>query len=518
MFALEIHDGGLLAATGDGAPDDAFEESPGFALLDGETLYTGRQAYARARRMPRAVHNRFWRDLGLDPAGRPFPESWSVADLAHAHLEDLWRQQPLPASPAVLTLPPTFSRDQLSILLGIFQAVRRPVAALVDSAVAAVRASGLTGPVLFLDPQLHRFTLTAVILDGDVQGLSTEVLEGAGLEDLHELWARHISAVLVRATRFDPLHSGAAEQRLYDRLPEWLAQALEGEGFEARFEQPGGEFRARIRQAPLLEAVAETYGAVRDRAAAMIRNLGPAALLLSHRAARLPGLAPRLMDLGRRDLRVSPRGAAARSALEAAQCLGASSEGLTFLHRLPLPPAGSRPEAFAAGPEEGAPKSAGREALPAAAGPDPGPASGPPAATHVVHQGLAYPLGPGPFHLGSDLPEGQRGLRLRPPDGAGALPRCTLLRDGAKAWIEAEDGASAGGTWRLNGASWRGDAPLVAGDRLCFEAAAPAPGPPYFPSPRRGHAPSPPVPRAAGDSASHLQLLFIAAVEDDGPA
>ncbi len=340
MLALEIHDAGLLTAFGDGEAPSASEESPGFALLEGTALRTGLEAARRARRMPRAVHSRFWQHLSLDPAGRPFPGDWSLADLAHAHLEEVWSRHPPLQKGAVLALSSAYSSQQLGILLGIFKASHRPVVGLMDSAVVAVRAAGLEGRVLYLDPHLHRFTLTATVAGSQIVGGATQTLAHVGLEDLQQLWARHIAETLVRRTRFDPLHAGATEQTLHDRLPGWLAEAERGKDFEAHFEGSGGDFRATVSRSRLIAAVEEPYGKILQGVRDMLRQVGRASLLLSHRGAQLPGLASRLEALCPGDLATLPRGAVARSALEVAQSLGLEASGsgaAVFLRRLKAP-------------------------------------------------------------------------------------------------------------------------------------------------------------------------------------
>ena len=87
---LELNDAGLLAVAEDGAL--RARPSPGLALFDGSGLQVGAEVAGRVRLQPRHVHSRFWDPLATDPLEPPFPADATRADLAHAHLEDLWKR------------------------------------------------------------------------------------------------------------------------------------------------------------------------------------------------------------------------------------------------------------------------------------------------------------------------------------------------------------------------------------------------------------------------------------------
>ena len=88
--ALELHDGGLLVVDESDLHAPAAAPSPGYAVLDEETLLTGTAAMSRARLKPRFAHSRFWQELDATPLGRPFAGGLTRADLAHAHLSHVW--------------------------------------------------------------------------------------------------------------------------------------------------------------------------------------------------------------------------------------------------------------------------------------------------------------------------------------------------------------------------------------------------------------------------------------------
>ena len=54
--------------------------------------------------------------------------------------------------------------------------------------------------------------------------LQVEVSTRVSRRALDAVWAHTIAETFVRRTRFDPLHDGASEQRMFDALPGWLAR------------------------------------------------------------------------------------------------------------------------------------------------------------------------------------------------------------------------------------------------------------------------------------------------------
>lgn len=363
-LVLEIHDAGLAVMVPEGAPD--VPPSPGFALLDGSTLHLGAAARGRSRLSPHRVHHRFWQELDASaPLPRPFPREWTPADLAHAHLEELRGSlaEDLRESPRlILAVPGSLDAGQLGLLLGIARSLEMPVAGLVDSAVAACRwacrgasrgaldPTGVGDPaqprLLHLDLHLHRAVLTEVAWRaGRLRRRRVKTVEGTGLLALEDAWAREISTVFLRATRFDPLHSARTEQVLYDQLPGWL-QEVERRGSAVLVLPGGGKPSVEVSRGSLVAAVDGLYHRLTSALQALA---GPGttspgtAVLLSHHAAALPGLAGRLGSAGYRVGSSSPgdagRGALAarREILSPSALEGQGATGLPLVLRLREP-------------------------------------------------------------------------------------------------------------------------------------------------------------------------------------
>lgn len=482
-LALEIHDGGLVAlADGD---EQLRLESPGVALWDGRRLMVGATAEGRARLRPKDVHRRFWQELSLAPLGPPFPDSWTVAELVHAHLEAVWQEVHEGVESVLLVASGGFSGKQLGLVLGIARSLKIPVRGLVDTALSAALPVAFDRPrgrLLHLDLHQHRAVLTEIERHRELARGRIEVEDRVGWVPLQDLWARHIADVFIHATRFDPLYDAELEQILYHQIPRWLGEVEHRDTIIPRLEGPGGEMSVELEREPLVQAASEEY----DHLIRLVQRLAtrddPPTLLLSSHAARLPHLARQLQSITGGEVielasDASVRGALlGRSAVETSVGELANDETLPYVVRLPteaeksgpivrpvesttgtvntgamlknMTPTGAAVAADMAGldPSSGAP--AGSES----GGSEPHP-------THVLHRGQAYAIGSGPYWLGTQPAQDGRGLVLT---GATAgISRRHLKLEVRQGELVLED-HSTYGTW-LNGERVRGPAIVASG-------------------------------------------------------
>lgn len=357
MWVLDCNDSGLRLANG----DQVALESPGFVVVDGATLHVGEPARRQARRHPHLSHARYWYQLDQLPLERPLGNARSAADLAWMHLSDL--QTATAGEPIILAVPSSFDSGQLGLLLGLCKAAKLEVIGLVDSAVAAVVELPLTGDLLHLDVQLHRFYLTPLeVGEQIVRGVGVDAVK-PGLAALWDAAATTIAAAFVRQTRFDPLRSADTEQLLYDELPTWLA------GFTRQSTQSlaltVGEraHRLSLDRETVVDALQPTYRRIASAVNAEAATRRSVQVVLSDRCAALPGLAEAL-SLDRTPVVLTPL-AVARGALRQVALIRSDQTALPRVTRLP-----------AAAPR----------ALQAHAAPPP------PAPTHLLIDDHAFPL------------------------------------------------------------------------------------------------------------------------------
>jgi len=426
LLILEINDAGIEAhrASGQVAPP-----SPGYALVDDVGIMVGCNAFDNARRRPRSLNHRFWSELDTEPLPRPFPGQLSTADLAHAHLEQIWAAVGEGAQRVILAVPGTETEQRLGLLLGITRACDIPVVGMVDAAVAAAAQGVRARRLLHLDLQLHRVVVTELEQGQELVRGAVHASPGVGLSGLHDAWARSIASLFVKKTRFDPLHGADSEQELYSKLPELVIQLSEEDVAEVHIAAPERICTLPVSRRELAAAVESEY----DSIVHLLRRQGgkDCTVLVSSRAC-LPGLLERLRGSHFSAVQELPAGAAAAGAGCHADVLDAPGDALPFITRLPL-------------------HAAPRTSIPVA------PPSTAAAPTHVVHEGLAHPIPQGAFVVGAVLPAGAPGVQL----GAAPAQACRLHRRGKRVFLETLDVPCT-----VNGVAVAGEVELAAGDRV----------------------------------------------------
>ena len=156
------------------------------------------------------MYNQYWCHLNQSPLANQHRFARHNADMAFAQLRTLWQQVGSPSELALL-VPGSFSRAQLSLLLGLAGALPAQVSMVMDSALAA--CLDIDGEVVFVDVHQHEAVLTVCGAgNGAVRILDQEIFPGSGMAQIHNSIARHISDVLIESYRFDPLHSSHTEQ------------------------------------------------------------------------------------------------------------------------------------------------------------------------------------------------------------------------------------------------------------------------------------------------------------------
>jgi len=329
--SLELVDTGLQLLSPRGKLS---RPSPGLALIDGRELAVGIDAESSARLNPRRLHSRFWQDLGTAPLGRPFPSYLRTADLAHAHLKTLWEADGGNAGEVVVAMPSIYSDDQLALFLGIARELAIPVRGLIDVAVAAAADRELEPHVLHFDLHLHRVVLTELEHGDEIVRKIVRTEPRVGLLALRDTWTRVIAQTFVRATRFDPLHVAATEQVLYAHLADHLEVLTEKDSTEVRIASGGRQHTVELDRARIVDAAISTY----DTLSSLVNDHehpNDTTLLLSHRAAALPGLVDHLEEHTESSVVVLHPAAAAGGALAHADRISSPGPALPFITSLP---------------------------------------------------------------------------------------------------------------------------------------------------------------------------------------
>lgn len=344
MWVLECNDAGL-ALSEDGVLRLV---SPGIASLEAGAVVVGEAAWRRWRLAPRQSHHRYWYALDQQPLDPPLGTARTAADLAWHQLGHL--RQTVGDQALLLAVPASFERAQLALLLGLCRAAQLKAVGLVDSALAAAVGRARPGPVCHVDVQLHRVWLTRLEAAAELRRVSGLDLAKPGLTAVWDALATAIGEQFVRQTRFDPLHSAAVEQALYDRLPAWVRETDAVPSRTLELAAGGRVYRAQVARETLHAALAPLLQRI---VTALRAEVTPQTqLLVSARAAEVPGLVAALQGLGAAQLEVLPPDAVAQGAERHAAAIRSDQAALPWVTRLPLAGLAESPapEAAAAAP------------------------------------------------------------------------------------------------------------------------------------------------------------------------
>lgn len=386
--AIELNDAGVLVAGESGLVD----AGPGYALLDPKGMLTGSEAYQRARLKPTLINNRFWDQLSTEQLSKPGPHARTYADLAFAHLQDIWRQMG-EAGSVIFAVPSNWTKHQLGLLLGIAKACSLPAVGIVDTAVAATRIQAPGRQLLHLDIQLHRSVLTHLNQGEELSKSQVVVAGGMGMVAVREAWVGLIASAFVRMTRFDPLHLAESEQQLYDLLPEWVKQLESEDTLQLEMDFADKTHSTSVKREQLIHAAGGVYQRLVEQVTAQRRAGEPLSIVLSHRLGELIGFPDLLEQLPDCEVLTLESGAAAWGALGQERVIrSGDQEALDFVTKLPLD---------------------GREA--ARAAPVRVSASKADKPTHILHENLAYPIVEEPLMVGANIGEERVGITLAGP-------------------------------------------------------------------------------------------------------
>lgn len=426
LAIFNINDAGVQI----GLDGDLIRTSPGYAVLNNNELMVGEKAADNTKLLPRWTNSRFWSQLSTAPLAGGTSQIRHHADIAFAHLEDLWQPIANQASQAMFVVPGYYSAESLSLLLGIARECGVPVQGVADHSVLAASNLPLRRHVLHLDIHLHSMTLTALSnTGGPLVRRDANIILETGLATLWDRWANIIANQLIQTTRFDPMHNASSEQELFNQLPGWIAGLNDDSMHNFALNTTEAEHAVAISNENLLRACAPLYPQIVQAIRSGIPAGEQASLLLSHRFKGFPGLGDSLGLIPEIDvIELNESKSIGSANLHRGTIL---SDGGSVSHILQLDTGDATEESHA-----DADSTAEGAGLP----------------THLLWQNRAYPIGAG-FKLDADLTKGPR---------QSAQPVCSLYIRNGQLILEA-DGAQG---LTLNGNAAEETSHLSAGDVL----------------------------------------------------
>ena len=280
LAALELNDQSLLIHSDDGT----LHAEPGFARLTPQGIVTGEDAHALAWREPQHIYNQYWCHLNQTPLSAKQKWARHHGDIAFAQLRHLWQSAGSPESLMILA-PGSFNDGQLSLLLGMIEALPSRTLAVIDSALAA--CLHIPRETLFVDVHLHQTVLTLCRpRENAISIIDQEVFPDLGTMQIHNSVARHVSDLLIDIFRYDPLHASESEQAIYDQIPAWLMRLRWEDTVSASLDSEKGELPYVLRRDEVQELISERLINIRS----FLKKHHGCHMLLSHSSGLLADL------------------------------------------------------------------------------------------------------------------------------------------------------------------------------------------------------------------------------------
>jgi hypothetical protein len=319
LAALELNDQSLLIQS----EDQTRYYEPGYARLTSSGIVTGEEARAIAWREPQHSYNQYWCHLNQSPLANRHRFARHNGDIACAQLGSLWEKGGSPDSIIILA-PGNFTRTQLSLLLGMVEALPASPSAVIDSALAA--CLDVEMDTVHIDMHMHESVVTVCRpQDGAVRIEGQEVFPGLGMGQILNSVARHISDLVIESYRFDPLHSSETEQAIYEEIPHWLTRLQWEQDISIKLESDKGELPCILRK----DAVASLIGRRLTNVRTYLEEWRGSAICLSHPSGMLAGLMNEFAGA-----RVARRTAGTRRALARSADIVNQADGLYRLREL----------------------------------------------------------------------------------------------------------------------------------------------------------------------------------------
>jgi len=229
---IEINDYKITLINGDTAISEC-----GYALITDQEIFFGDHARQQAKMSPLNMYCHYWQRLGYEEVKTTNSKINHFADLAFMQLQRLTADF-IKRSDIIFIVPPYYTNEQLSLLLGLAKACQLSVSAVVNNAVAYVAAPSISHEKvssLFLDIELHQVTCTELTCINTTENVNTgentnssltikqsQVCAKQGVHDLYQSLSVWINQKLIAECRFDAFYTASTEQAIYQTIPKLL--------------------------------------------------------------------------------------------------------------------------------------------------------------------------------------------------------------------------------------------------------------------------------------------------------
>jgi hypothetical protein len=238
--------------------------SPQVAALTANEGFISHEVSAKNMAESHKIYRDYWTCLNEESLNYSISGIRHKADMVYTHLKNI-SERIGDLVDVVYAVPSHMTNYQLSLLLGINNALNLSVRGFVDANVAALASAAAPGAYTVLDIQPNQTVITDLDVANKVTSRGSELVPNIGSNNIYHACARHIANSFVRQTRFDPLHDSICEQYLMDALPRWIDESAFNKDLYCNLEYNDEAIRAVIPSSSLKKIIEQNLSPLEDR-------------------------------------------------------------------------------------------------------------------------------------------------------------------------------------------------------------------------------------------------------------
>ena len=261
----------------------------GIILNSDQGLLVGSKAMDSRRILPKNINYDFWSDLSESKIRSSLFSDYSSADLVSYQLKEV-QQFINNNDPIIIIYPSYLDSENLSLLLGIANALDIQIITFIESSIAATKEKYFASKIIHLDIHLHGITASLMTDKKDVSVEESIFIEECGLFQLYDNWIKLITESCIEQLRYDPMHSAKTDQMLYNKVSKIIDEVTKKNKVTINIDSEDVSKIIEINSSAFIGAVNKNYRNLVTKLRSLFSRDDNYVIQLTQQIAELPGL------------------------------------------------------------------------------------------------------------------------------------------------------------------------------------------------------------------------------------
>jgi len=261
----------------------------GIILNSDDGFLLGSKAMDSRRILPKNINHDFWSNLSETKIQSSAFSDYSSADLVSFQLKEVL-QFINNNDPIIIIYPSYLDSENLSLLLGIANALNIKIITFIESSIAATKEKYFASRIIHLDIHLHGITASLMSDKKDVSVEESIFIEECGLFQLYDSWVNLITESCIEQLRYDPMHSAKTDQMLYDKIIKIIDETTKKNKVTINVDPESKSKVIKIHSSAFIDAVNTNYRHLVNKIRPLFSRNENYVIQLTQQVAELPGL------------------------------------------------------------------------------------------------------------------------------------------------------------------------------------------------------------------------------------